>query len=235
MAAAPCQTFEVATIRPNRGTKGAGDLRATPGTLTIRNLPLHTVIAAAYGLLPHQVVGPAWLKDERFDIVAKTGTSAASVDEMLPMLRPVLVERFRLATHRESREMPAYVLTVAKSGAKLEEARQGGDVPFKKANKTAARIRAPHLTMPQFAEILARRLGHPVRDETGLTAAYRISLEWAAETTPRKPDKIKPGKDKDRPSIFTAIQEQLGLRLEGRKAAVETLVIDHVRKTPEPN
>jgi uncharacterized protein (TIGR03435 family) len=232
-AGAPCQSFDVATIKANRVTKGTGDLHATPGTLTIRNLPLHTIIAVAYGLLPHQVAGPQWLKEERFDIVAKTGAPVSSEDEMPPMLRPLLAERFGLVTHRESREMPAYVLTVAKNGPKLEEARAGGDVPFKKANKAAARIRAPQLTMPQFAEILARRLGHPVRDDTGLTGAYRVSLEWAPETTPRKPG--KPGKDRDRASIFTAIQDQMGLRLEGRKAVVEVLAIDHVLKTPEPN
>ena len=234
--AAPGQSFDVATIRPNRAGKGAGDLRASPGTLAIRNLPLHTILAVAYGVLPHQVSGPQWLKDERFDIVAKTGAPVESEDEMLTLLRPLLVERFGLAMHQESREMPAYLLTVAKGGPKLEEARAEGDVSFKKANKSGARIRAGHLTMPQFAEILARRLGHPVRDMTGLTGAYRVSLEWAAEKTPKKPG--KPGKvkpDKDRPSIFTAIQEQMGLHLEGRKTAVEVLVVDHIRKTPEQN
>lgn len=234
---APAQTFDVATIKANRGGKGPGDLYASPGALTIRNLPLHTIVAVAYGILPHQISGPQWLKEERFDIVAKTGSPVADEDEMLPLLRPLLAERFHLATHRESREMPAYVLTVGKNGPKLEEARAGGDLSFKKVNKTGgARIRGGHLTMAQFAEILSRRLGHPVLDKTGLTGAYLVSLEWAAEKTPKKPG--KPGKvkpDKDRSSIFTAIQEQMGLRLEGRKAPVDILVIDHVGKTPEPN
>src|SRR5579864_4642207 len=108
----PCQTFDVATVRPNRtGTRG-GNLAASPGMLTIRNLPLRTIIGAAYAIAEYQISGPQWLGQERFDIVAKTDASIDGEDEMLPLLQPLLAERFHLAMHRDTRQLPAYVLTV---------------------------------------------------------------------------------------------------------------------------
>jgi uncharacterized protein (TIGR03435 family) len=90
--------------------------------------------------------------------------------------------------------------------------------------------------MPQFAEILSRRLGYPVLDMTGLPGAYRVTLEWAAENTAMKPGKAdKARAETDRPSIFTAIHDQLGLRLQARKAPVEIFVVDHFEKTPTEN
>jgi uncharacterized protein (TIGR03435 family) len=103
---------------------------------------------------------------------------------MLPLLRPLLAERFHLATHRDTKQLPAYyVLIVGTNGPKFEAADDGDTgLPFNKANKSSgARIHSAHLTIPQFAEILSRRLGHPVLDRTGLAGAYRVTLEWAAE------------------------------------------------------
>jgi uncharacterized protein (TIGR03435 family) len=236
---ASAQSFDVATIKPSAASKGAGDLRATSGTLTIRNLPLQTIIATAFGLADYQVAGPAWLKEERFDLAAKTLAPAADKDDLVPLLQPVLADRFHLAFHRETKELPAFVLVVAKSGPKLEPAADNasGDVPFKKLHKPgAAQIRSGRLTMTQFADLLGRRLGHPVHDSTGLEGSYRISLQWEADTKIAKPGKKpKPGASKDRPSIFTAIQDQLGLRLEARKVPVEILVVDRVDRKPTPN
>lgn len=237
-ADAPCQTFDVATVRPNRTGKGGSNLVATPGMLTIRNLPLRTIIAAAYAMAEYQISGPPWLAQERFDIVAKTDASVTDEDEMLPLLRPLLAERFQLAMHRDTKQLPAYVLTAGTNGPKIEAADAGGTgLPFKKANKSGgARIHSEHLTMPQFAEILSRRLGYPVLDMTGLAGAYRVTLEWAAEnkaTKPGKTGKVEPATD--RPSIFTALHDQMGLRLQARKAPVEILAIDHIEKIPTEN
>jgi uncharacterized protein (TIGR03435 family) len=234
------QTFDLATIRPSHAGKGESGVGAAPGTLTIRNLPLHMIIGAAFGIAGYQISGPQWLKQERFDIVAKTDASIAKQDEMLPLLQPLLADRFRLVLHRETRQLPAYVLTVGRNGPKLEPAEDSAAaMPFKKANKSGgARIHAPSLTMPQFAEILSRRLGHPVRDMTGLTGAYAVTLAWADDTEKKREKPGKPGKSqpvKDRPSVFTALQDQLGLRLEARKAPVEIFVIDHIEKTPSAN
>ena len=236
-ADAPCQTFDVATVRPNRTGKGAGNLAASPGMLTIRNLPLRTIIGTAYGIADYQISGPQWIEQERFDIMAKTGASVTGEDQMRPLLRPLLAERFHLAMHRNTKRLPAYVLTVGTSGPKLEAAEAGGaGLPFKKANKSGGgRIHSANLTMPQFAEILSRRLSYPVLDRTGLAGAYRVTLEWAAENKAIKPGKIGEAKpDPDRPSIFTALRDQMGLRLQARKAPVEIFVIDHI-ETPTAN
>jgi uncharacterized protein (TIGR03435 family) len=101
-ADAPCQTFDVATVRPNRTGKGGGNLAASPGMLTIRNLPLRTIIGAAYDIAEHQISGPRWLEQERFDIVAKTDAAVTGEDKMVPLLQPLLAERFHLAMHREA-------------------------------------------------------------------------------------------------------------------------------------
>src|SRR5258708_26245411 len=95
-ADAPCQTFEVATVRPNRTGKGAGNLAAFPGMLAIRNLPLRTIIGAAYDIAEYQISGPQWLEQERFDIMAKTDVPVTGEDAMLPLLQPLLAERFHL-------------------------------------------------------------------------------------------------------------------------------------------
>ncbi len=237
-ADAPCQTFDVAAVKPNRSGKGGGNLAASPGMLTIRNLPLRTIIGAAYDIAEYQISGPQWLAQERFDIMAKTDASVTGEDEMLPLLQPLLAERFHLAMHRGTKQLPAYVLMVGTKGPKFEAADAGGTgLPFKKANKSGGgRIHSAHLTMPQFAEILSRRLGYPVLDMTGLAGAYRVTLEWAAENKVTKPGKTGEAKpDTDRPSIFTALHDQMGLRLQARRAPVEIFVIDHIEKTPTAN
>ena len=231
-------TFTVSSVKPSQSGKGKGDLSTSPIMLTIRNLPLNLIIAAAYGIAGYQISGPGWLRDERFNIIAKTDAPVASEDEMRPLLQGLLAERFRLALHRETRELPSYVLTVARNGPKLEAAADGGaDFLSKKVNKTSGtKIVAAHLTMPQFAEILSRRLGRPVRDMTGLPGAYRVRLEWAAEDPAKKagkPDRAKP--TRDLPSVFTALKDQMGLRLDAQKAQGEIFVIDQVDRTPISN
>jgi uncharacterized protein (TIGR03435 family) len=231
-------TFDVATVKPNRTGKGSGNLAASPGMLTIRNLPLRTIIGAAYGVAEYQIKGPEWLEQKRFDIVAKTDASVTGEDEMLPLLQPLLAERFHLAMTRETKQLLAYVLMVGTNGPKFEAADAGDTgLPFKKANKSSgSRIHSEHLTMPQFAEILSRRLSRPVLDMTGLAGAYRVTLEWSAENKVTKPGKtFKAEPDADRPSIFTALHDQMGLRLQARKAPVAIFVINHIDKTPTAN
>src|SRR5258708_28440494 len=136
-ADAPCQTFEVATVRPNRTGKRGGDLATFPGMLTIRNLPLRTIIGAAYGISEYQISGPQWLEQDRFDIVAKTDASVTVEDEMLPLLQPLLAKRFHLAVHHETKQLRAYVLMVGTNRPKFEAADAGGaGLPVQKGNKS---------------------------------------------------------------------------------------------------
>jgi uncharacterized protein (TIGR03435 family) len=230
--------FTVSSVKPNHSGKGGEDFSISPGMLTVRNVPLSGIIAAAYGIAGHQISGPRWLGDERFDIIAKTDAPVAREEEMRPLLQALLAERFRLAQHRETKEFSGYALTIARNGPKLEPAGDSSaTLPFKKANKTGGtKIAAEHLTMAQLAEILSRRLRRPVRDVTGLEGVYRVALHWAGENPAgkqAKPDKTK--LNRDLPSVFTALQEQLGLRLDAEKARGEILVIDHIDRTPTAN
>src|SRR5258708_40260566 len=109
---APCQTFDVATVKPNRSGRGGAKLAAFPGMAPIRNVPLRTIIGLAYGIAEYQISGPQWLEQARFDIVAKTDASATAADEMLPLLQPLLADRFHLAMHRDTKQLHAYILMV---------------------------------------------------------------------------------------------------------------------------
>src|SRR5260370_15428275 len=119
-------TFDVATVKPKRTGKGGGNFAASPGMLTIRNLPLRRIIGAAYNIAEYQISGPQWLAQERFDIMAKTDPSVTGEDEMLPLLQPLLAERFHFAMHRGTKQLPAYVLMVGTKGPKFEATDAGG-------------------------------------------------------------------------------------------------------------
>jgi uncharacterized protein (TIGR03435 family) len=138
------------------------------------------------------------------------------------MLQTLLAERFKLAVHRETKMLPVYELVTAKSGSKLRQAetREGSSI-----SSGGGKMTVRHVSMPGFATALSRHIGRPVFDKTGIDGAFDFTLEYA-------PD----GADSaGRPSIFTALQEQLGLRLEAAKGPVEILVIDRANKVPTDN
>jgi len=258
---APTQQFDVATIKPNNSGADTSFNRIMPGgRLSAENAPLRALIASAYNVRFSQLSGgPSWLDSAHYDIEArgqlKPGIKVA--DQISLMLQALLVDRFRLKIHREPKEMPIYVLTVAKTGPKLEASQGapcldplGGQEP-RIADLASGRIRpcggfsnAPgqmlgsRVTMAKFAATLSSTLSRTVVDKTGLTGTYDLALKWLPDdsSTPLAPDAPAPAIPEDRgPSIFTALQEQLGLRLESQKGPVETLVIDSVEKTPTPN
>jgi uncharacterized protein (TIGR03435 family) len=166
------------------------------------------------------------------------------------MLQNLLIERFRLAVHHESREMPVYELVVAKGGPKLKES---GDAPAEVAPLTPAppkldkdgypilngrgtsmmngkaRMFYPGWTTAQIAGLLSNHVGHPVTDATGLKWKYEFALTWATDNGSQQPS------DDAGPTIFNALQEQLGLKLEPKKGQVDFLVVDHLEKMPTEN
>jgi len=183
--------------------------------------------------------GPGWINTDRWDIEAKAEGVAGRLplDQFKPMLRVLIEDRFQLKVHREMKEMPAYVLSMGKNGSKMQpnSGEPGPDLRGGRGQWTAKKV-----PMAMVAQVLSNTLRRLVIDKTGLAGEYDFTLEWAPETgqgtavggPPPGPAPEAPPAAEG-PSIFTAIQEQLGLRLDSQKAPVETIVIDRVEKPSE--
>jgi uncharacterized protein (TIGR03435 family) len=231
-AAAP--SFDVASLKPSPPPPGntynanLGSIRN--GEVALTNATLVDCIKFAYGLVSdEQMAGPDWVKSKsfRFDVLAKA-PPATSRDQLLLMLRALLTERFHLAMHSERRAFPHYALMIGKSGPKLHEVPR--DPSASHMLYRIGSLTHNQISMPTLALLLSRQMGELVLDETGLNAVYELKLEWTPEVSRNVPDPPEQG-----PSIFTALQEQLGLKLEARKDAVEVLVIDHADERPVEN
>jgi uncharacterized protein (TIGR03435 family) len=218
------QRFEVASIKPSNGDPGSSGIITTRGRLTAINVTVKRCIMGAYGVGPNQIFGgPDWLDSDRFEITAKADQPVGD-HILMTMLQTLLAERFRLVLHREAKPIEVYILDVAKNGPKLEK----GDGLGSKTNNGRGDIVATNATMDRFAEILSRQTDRPVVNETGLEGVFNLKLQWTPESA--TPAKQPDGAAIDGPSLFTAIQEQLGLQLRARKVPVEVLVIDHLEK-----
>jgi len=194
-------------------------------------VPLKAVLMEAFKVKMEQIEGPSWLETDFFDISAKIPDGAAR-DQVPAMLETLLTERFKLAAHREDRVRSGYVLVVDKGGPKFKEAKPDGDRPLNGIQGVGrGELTGLGADMGLFARRLAVVVGRTVVDRTGLTGKYDFKLQWTPDTSQamRSPDE-PPADHASGPSIFSAIQEQLGLRLEASKGPVEILVIDHIEK-----
>jgi uncharacterized protein (TIGR03435 family) len=227
--------FEVATIKPADPDSTSSGVDADTGLLRIQNQSLHSLVRIAYNVNDRQVAGgPKWVESDRFDVNGKAN-GPASGPELLLMLQTLLADQFSLTFHRETRTVTGYALAPAKGGLKMEVAKGDG------ASTSGRRgtIEAKGGTMKVLAERLTRLLQAPVEDATGTTGGFNFTLKWSPEETgSQRP----PGSDASSnnalpessgPTIFTALQEQLGLRLESRKVSMEVLVIDNAEKPKE--
>jgi uncharacterized protein (TIGR03435 family) len=235
--------FEVATIKPsNPESRGSSILVGRGGSnmFTTTNTTLRDLITMAYGLHARQVVdGPSWIESERFDITAKPEhPGVPNLAQLSTMVQKLLAERFGLTFHKEKRELSAYVLTLAKSGPKMTKNESGNILPGFGGRGPGA-VGVQNSSMPEFAGFLqARVLDRPVVDQTGLEGKFNFTLEFRPDAQllappvggppPQLPPEIE-----NRPDLFTAIQDQLGLKLESGKASVEVYVIDKVTKPTE--
>jgi uncharacterized protein (TIGR03435 family) len=213
--------FEVAAIKPNNADPHSGGVSTGNGLLRSINVTLKRSIMGAYNIGPNQIIGgPDWMGTDRFDIVAKAEQRAGD-QELMIMLQSLMAERFKLAIHRETRPMQVYVMEVAKPG-KLEKDEGGTST----ANNGHGSIDARNTSMDRFAEVLSRQADLPVLNRTGLDGVYKIDLKWSMDPSrgPSSPEA---------PSLYTAIQEQLGLRLRAQKMPLEVLVIDHAERPTE--
>jgi len=217
--------FEAASIKPHpepvyvsrSSTSGA---RATWIAATLQDLVLE-----AYGLKYYQVSdGPAWKATAHFDIETKAeGETAPDKAHFEAMLQSLLADRFQLKIHRETRDMPVYALVVGKGGSKLKDADPNGHQGSVMVNATGVHMNYSHNTMGQLADHLSDTAGRPVLDRTNLPGEYALKLDFS----------INNGNEFENPSMPTALQDQLGLRVESEKAPVEILVIDGAEKPSE--
>jgi uncharacterized protein (TIGR03435 family) len=192
----------------------------TPGRLTARGVPLEILILNAFNVRSFQLQGgPRWIGADRFEVDAKWPENA-NPKQAPEMLQALLAERFKLKVHRETREMPIYNLVVANSGPKLTPAKDDERSMVRGTGR--GRMQFQKTSMLTLAQNLSENLNQTVIDKTGLSGTFTFTLEWAADLSQPDPDQ--------RPSIFTAVQEQLGLRLESEKGPVEVLIVDRVER-----
>lgn len=236
-----CQTteappaFEAASVKLNSGS--APYYHDGPGQFEMRNYPLKILLYKAYGVGgDYSVSGPDWLDSVKVDVVAKLPATAAGLSPkdravmMQPMLQGLLAERFKLKVHREEKLIPGYALVVAPGGPKMrrvETPTRGAVTP---GSITGS---AP---IGQIVASAAAALGRPVRDMTGLSGNYEVNLKWTPEAAVLAgAENPSTASDERPPSIFTALREQLGLRLEPQNFPMQIVVVDHIEKVPIEN
>jgi uncharacterized protein (TIGR03435 family) len=258
-AAAPPLTFAVASVKPSSGDgDGVNILRQPGGSLRTTNTTLKTLMTFAYDVRDFQISGgPGWINTDRFDVVAKSErASSESIPDdpgkmtdaqtktdrelLRQRLQALLAERFQLTLRRESKEQPVYTLVIGKNGPKLQQSQSGQGLQ----NHMVRMMRRGELygeavELHVLTTVLANEVGRPIIDHTGLTGNFDFKLQWTPDPgqsmgPPSSPGaEAPPPTDPNGPSIFTAIQEQLGLRLESQRGPVDILVIDRVAKPSE--
>jgi uncharacterized protein (TIGR03435 family) len=230
--------FEVATIKPVVHDAKAGRYITMQGTnrFVEKEYTLKLLIAAAYDLNPRTILGgPEWIESDHYDILAKTpGEVRPTHDELMAMLRNLLADRFSLTFHREQKEFSIYELGVAKGGPKMKPSTAASDEPAALISTVYAQhilLPARNATMSEFTSLLQRAvLDRPVVDKTGLTAKYDFDLQWAPDETQFGGDVPVAPADAPAAPLFSAIQEQLGLRLIATRGPVEALVVDKAER-----
>lgn len=223
-------SFEVASIKPHPGAVTFSADPSVKGTrVTATASTLLDLIISAYKIRRDQISGgPSWIASEHYDLVAKAeGEDSLTLDQIRPMLQALLADRFRLRLHREIKQVPIYELVVVKGGPKFHESSPTEE----KASRINADAGGMHMTVSKGSMVqLAARLSvnganRPVVDKTGLQGTYSFKLDWERNTSVT---------DSELPSLFTALQEQLGLRLVSTKGTTELLVVDDAER-PQGN
>ena len=222
-------SFEAASIKPSEAATGSGSgIDSDNGLLRGHNVTLMRCIVGAYGVPEAQVLdGPKWIGETRFDITAKSDHPAGDA-ELMTMLQSLLADRFKLALHHDARTISGYALTVAKGGIKAKVSDAGG---HSTTSGSRGRIDAVGCPMSRLIIRLSAALGVPVTDMTDDKRSFDFTLQWVPEDVQMKTG--APSDSSSGPSLFTALQEQLGLKLEARKLPLEVLVIDHAELPSE--
>ncbi|HEX4273973.1 MAG TPA: TIGR03435 family protein [Bryobacteraceae bacterium] len=231
------QTFEVASIKPSVTPQGQGlrslreDITTGPDRLTMINVNLNTAVRWAYKLGVYEISAPDWMTSERFDFTAKAANSVPE-DQLRAMLQALLNERFKLEVHRQTKEVSGYALVPGKGAPKLVKVDDtgGGEGAMTGAGLVFEGHKMP---LSRLCDILASALKTPVRDMTMLEGNYDFKLDMRPYLAQVQP---QPGGGLDLVGIaISALQEQLGLRLESKKFPMEVLTVDRMEKTPTEN
>ena len=220
--------FELATVRPSGPQSGPMSIQLLPGgRLVTSNIPLEMLVSWAFRLDDGRLFGAPKGADARFDVVAQAPTRELARGEVYLMMQRLLADRFKLATHRETRQLTAYTLVVDDRGLalKVRPLEPAGSNPFRMS--AAGVLTGMGVTADMLATVLSSQLGRPVTNKTGVAGVFDFTLQWTPD------DRAAP--DADRPSLMTAIREQLGLRLIAQTMQVEVVVIDRLETTPTAN
>jgi uncharacterized protein (TIGR03435 family) len=261
--------FEVASVKlaepmPAGRMVFAGCRTPDPERFVCNAASFRMLVLRAYGVKTYQVSGPGWMDSERYEIAAKI-PSGASPEQVNLMLQKLLVDRFQVSVHRETKDVPVYALVVGKNGHKLKESKTAESEPPADANPAGQgaprrvpggvtstmhegifEIAASEITVPILVNMLSNQVDRPVLDETGLTGKYDFTLSFAFDPASRLGVAVTSatggsapgmaGSDAAAgPSIFSAVQSQLGLKLEPKKASMDVVVVDKAGKVPTAN
>jgi uncharacterized protein (TIGR03435 family) len=236
-------TFEVASIKQNKSGSPSGGANAQPGgRVTIRNTSLYDLVRNGQGLQPYEIAAgerlPSWVTTDRWDIEAK-GPERAGQPQLRTMLQNFVIDRFKLVTRREKRDVPVYALVPSRCDRQLGPQLKQSTVDCAAlaatpGSRQCARdvgpgvISAIGTTIPDFARGLSLNTGRFVMDATGLTGRFDLELRWTPDQGTGNVGALTDGT-----SLFTAIQEQLGLRLDARRAPVDVLIIEFAERPTE--
>jgi uncharacterized protein (TIGR03435 family) len=230
LAQQPAPAFEVASVKPNRSRDQSMRLEAAGRRFVAVNIPLKQLIRAAYTLQLDQIVNaPPWSESERLDISALADRDISGAvwtpgqfSPMQSMIQSLLAERFQMAAHTEKRQSQSYALVVDGKNKLTPSTESCAQNCYQ---KTAGALSWKSVPLAQFAELLSQLTGRVVTDATDLTGKFDLQLQWSDDLQQTSADM---------PSIFTAVREQLGLRLDAKRALIDMLVIDHIeRPTPD--
>ena len=221
----PRSSFEAVSIKPNNLGGGHSHEHDSPGRYEA-SMTTKTLIERAFNVQEFQVAGgPPWLDQANYDIIGKTPTPLQLTRQNLePYLQSLLAERYNFKFHTESKEFAGYALMTAKGGPKLKPHTGGeGGGTSSDGNREKITMTGTNISMERFAEYLSRQMDQIVVDETGLEGGYDLALEWSKDDAPPA----------TAPTVFTALQQQLGLRLQAKKVPMEVIAIDNVDKPSE--
>jgi uncharacterized protein (TIGR03435 family) len=243
--------YEVASFKLDKDQMGGSHWSSTNDALSAKNVTLQNLVLNAYGIRSFQLSGaPAWLDSERYDIEAKADSETAEALQKVAakdraaarsaMLQKLVADRLKLVVRRETKEMPVYFLVLAKGGLKMKETAPDAPGGTSRSGGSGGLLTMEGQGIPvsSIAVMASGTVGRIIIDKTGLTGRYDFKLSWSRNDTAVQPaaagaadpSGVPVAPDPTGPSIFTALQEQLGLRLESGKGPVEIIVIEHVER-----